>query len=91
MTSPRQKKKKLATLTLIKKAEELKVELPKVETKAQTAVVIEAPVVVESTATNKTKKLLTKNALVETKTEETKSIDQVVEQSNQEVKTPTKE
>jgi len=91
MTSPRQRKKKLAILARRNKLEQLKVEQPKVETKPEPAVANDPPVVVESAATNKVKKLQTKNALVETKTEETKTTDQVVEQPKQQVKTPTKE
>lgn len=90
MTSPRQRKKRLALFKAKQKQEELAkqntvVATQQVEIKKQEPTkLVEAttPPVVESEA--KPKKL--KNALVETKPQ-----DQVLEQNKEEVKTPTKD
>lgn len=93
MTSPRQRKKMAALLAKKNKLENVKLVAPKVEQKPVAPVATATPPVVESETSQqlKVKKPLGKNALVETKTEETKPVDQVVEQPKEEVKTQTKE
>lgn len=92
MTSPRQRKKMAALLARNKKTQKTKSEPLKTEQKPQTTVATTTSPVVESAEVQQfKKKLQSKNALVETKTQETKTTDQVVEQPKTEVKTESKE
>jgi hypothetical protein len=86
MTSPRQRKKRLAFLK--QKEKEQQNSKPVVSSPAPIKpVAATPPAVVESAVEPAKAKKPTKNALVEVKAEETKSQDQVVEQPKQEVKT----
>jgi hypothetical protein len=93
MTSPRQRKKMAAYLAKKQKQQEIKVEAKKIEQKPTVSVATAPASVVESAPQQqpKSKKVSNKNELVETKAEETKPVDQVLEQQKQEVKTQTKE